>query len=41
MRAVDNMETVAVECECGAKTVMPAAYAKYVKGKIGSCKECR
>ena len=41
MRSMANAETVTVECECGAEVKMNKAYAKYVTGKLSSCKECR
>ena len=41
MRSIANDEIVIVECECGAEAQMNKAYAKYVTGKLSSCKECR
>jgi hypothetical protein len=41
-QAVMRADVVNVTCQCGAQTVMNAAYAKHVPGlRIQSCRECR
>lgn len=41
MKSMQGMDTVKVECQCGAETVMNVAYAQYVTGKLESCSACR
>jgi hypothetical protein len=41
INAMNMDEVVPVKCQCGADTVINAAYAKYIKSPISSCSKCR
>jgi len=42
LKEIGNAEVVPVKClNCGADTVINAAYAKYVRSPISSCRLCR